>query len=107
MSVSRRLSIFDPELSACIAAEEAYQEGTLQMIASESLQSAVTLDVTACAFANRTAVGTVGNQRLHGARHAEALERLAAERACRIFGADTQILPLIPVPWPTSVPTAP
>ena len=88
MSVSDRLSIFDPELSACIAAEEKYHRQTLQMIASESLQSIVTLDVTTCAFANRTAVGNIGNQRLKGAKYADELEQLAAARACRIFGAD-------------------
>lgn len=88
MSVSRTLSIFDPELAACIAGEEALQRETLQMTASESLQSLVTLELSACAFANRTAVGTPGNQRLTGAGQAEALERLAAARACRIFGAD-------------------
>lgn len=88
MEISQLLSALDPELSRCIAQEEQYQKNTLQLIASESLQSEETLLAAACAFANRTAVGNIGNQRLKGAKYADALEQLAAERACRIFGAD-------------------
>ena len=88
MEISQLLSALDPELSRCIAEEEQYRKSTLQLIASESLQSEETLLAGACAFANRTAVGNIGNQRLKGAKYADAPEQLAADRACRIFGAD-------------------
>lgn len=78
----------DKELYDLLVAEETLQNTTLNMIASDSLQDDVSLALSGSAFCNKTAVGLPGNQRLGGGEHADALEKLAAKRACEVFGAD-------------------
>ena len=82
----------DPALYACIAAEEERQQTTLEMIASESIQPKEVLALSGGVFNNKTAVGRIGHQRLLGSQNADALEALAAARACEIFGADHAIM---------------
>ena len=84
----------DPELFALIECEKERQNHTLDMMASESMQDEVTLSLSGSAFANKTAVGLPGKQRLLGAQVIDELEVLAAKRACELFGADhANILP--------------
>ena len=78
----------DAELFECISLEEERQENNLEMIASESIQPSATLAITGGIFNNKTAVGLPAKQRLKGSQYAAKLERLAADRACRVFGAD-------------------
>ena len=78
----------DVELATCLALEEKRQEETLEMIASESIQSKELLALAGSAFNNKTAVGRPGMQRLMGSQYADMLESLAAKRACEVFGAD-------------------
>jgi len=78
----------DPELYEILCGEETRQRETLDMIASESIQDEVSLALSGSAFCSKTAVGNVGKQRLGGSEYADALEKLAAERACRVFGAE-------------------
>ena len=78
----------DSELYSLIERERDRQRYTLDMMASESMQDSVTLSLTGSSFANKTAVGLPGKQRLLGAEVIDELEVLAAERACRLFGAD-------------------
>ena len=79
---------YDPELYDLICREQHRQEQTLELIASESIQSPELLEINACAFNNKTAVGPIGEQELMGSEIAEELMKLTAERACRAFGAD-------------------
>lgn len=84
----------DLQLYELICEEEKRQRSTLDMIASESLQDAASLALSGSAFGNKTAVGLPGRQRLGGSGPADALERLAAERAYELFGAEhANILP--------------
>lgn len=78
----------DLELFQCLYAEEKRQHESLEMIASESIQPKLALELAGSIFNNKTATGSVGKQRLLGAENVDMLERLAAERACEIFGAD-------------------
>ncbi len=78
----------DPILFSLVEAEKNRQSCSLEMIASESIQTKEALELAGSVFNNKTAVGQVGNQRLLGSQNADALEKLAAERACQIFGAD-------------------
>lgn len=78
----------DLELFQCLYAEEKRQQNSLDMIASESIQPKLALELAGSIFNNKTATGSVGKQRLLGAENVDVLERLAAERACKIFGAD-------------------
>lgn len=78
----------DLELFQCLYAEEKRQHESLEMIASESIQPKLALELAGSIFNNKTATGSVGKQRLLGAENVDVLERLAADRACEIFGAD-------------------
>lgn len=78
----------DKELFECLSLEEDRQENNLEMIASESIQPAATLAIAGSIFNNKTAVGLPHKQRLKGSQYAAKLERLAADRACKVFGAD-------------------
>lgn len=78
----------DPELYECLCLEENRQENDLEMVASESIQPAEALFLAGSVFNNKTAVGPVGKQRLEGSQYADMLERLAARRACEVFGAE-------------------
>lgn len=82
------IAAHDPELYGLLTRESARQRDTLDMMASESMQDAVTLALTGSDFANKTAVGLPGHQRLLGAEVIDELEILAAERAKKLFGAD-------------------
>lgn len=88
MNVNERLFAFDPELASLLRMEEARQEDTLDMMASESTQDDLTLRLGASAFAGKTAVGLPGKQRLLGSDFIDQLEKLAARRACELFGAE-------------------
>ena len=84
----------DPEIFEILKKEENRQRYTLDMMASESMQDEVSLALSAGAFANKTAVGLPGKQRLLGAQNIDGLEKLAAKRACELFGAEhANILP--------------
>ncbi len=78
----------DPLLGDILERELARQRDTLEMIASESIQSEEMLAIAGSVFNNKTAVGLPGHQRLMGSAVADELEALTAERACRVFGAD-------------------
>jgi len=79
---------FDPELYELIHQEQERQERTLELIASESIQSPQLLEINACAFNNKTAVGRIGDQHMAGSDVVEALMQLTARRACELYGAD-------------------
>lgn len=79
---------FDPELYDLIRREERRQETTLELIASESIQSPQLLEINACVFNNKTAVGRVGDQHMAGSGCADELMRMTAERACELYGAE-------------------
>ena len=75
----------DPVLFSLVEAEKKRQSNSLEMIASESIQPKEALLLAGSVFNNKTAVGQVGNQRLLGSQNADALEKLASERACEVF----------------------
>lgn len=78
----------DAELYECLELERKRQETDLEMIASESIQPSAARAFAGSIFNNKTAVGLPYKQRLKGSEYASKLERLAAKRACEIFGAD-------------------
>ncbi|MBQ7726097.1 MAG: serine hydroxymethyltransferase, partial [Clostridia bacterium] len=82
----------DPELADLLNKEGERQKNSLEMIASESVQPAVALWLAGSAFNNKTAVGNLEKQRLKGSELAGELERLVANRACNLFGADHAIV---------------
>ncbi len=83
-----QLTQLDPQLAECLRLEDERQQTNLEMIASESVQTPMALELAGSIFNNKTAVGRPGKQRLMGSQYIDMLERLAAERACKVFGAD-------------------
>ena len=62
------------------------QRGQIELIASENFVSRAVLEAHATAFSNTTVEGYPGRRFHGGVEHADALERIAVERACRLFG---------------------
>ena len=79
------LGTIDPELAECLRLEDDRQRKNLEMIASESVQPRLALELAGSVFNNKTAVGNPGKQRLKGSQYAEKLECLVADRACSLF----------------------
>ncbi len=77
----------DPELAALLDAEVDAQNSTLAMVASASAADPTVLAVGGAALSNVTAEGYPGARYHPGARQFDEVERLAVERARRLFGA--------------------
>lgn len=76
----------DAELADIIAGELRRQSEQIELIASENLVSRAVLDAQGSVFTNKTVEGYPGRRYYGGVEWADALERLAMERACRLFG---------------------
>ena len=83
----RSLAAGDPEVARLAAAEERRQSSRIELIASENFVSRAVRAAQATAFCNKTVEGYPGARYHGGAEQADALERLAEARACRLFGA--------------------
>ncbi|MGF1608001.1 MAG: serine hydroxymethyltransferase [Kiloniellales bacterium] len=76
----------DPELAAAIAGELRRQQEQIELIASENIVSRAVLAAQGSILANKTVEGYPGARYYGGAEFADAVERLAIERAKRLFG---------------------
>ncbi len=79
---------FDAELSAAITAEQQRQEDHVELIASENYTSPRVLEAQGSVLTNKYAEGYPGRRYYGGCEHVDEAERLAVERAKRLFGAD-------------------
>jgi len=79
---------FDTELSAAIRAEQLRQEEHVELIASENYTSPRVLEAQGSVLTNKYAEGYPGRRYYGGCEHVDEAERLAVERARRLFGAD-------------------
>jgi glycine hydroxymethyltransferase len=77
----------DVAVTALIAAEADRRRRTIDLIASESEPSAPVLEALGSVFAAKTAEGYPGRRYHRGTEHADAVERLAIDRAMALFGA--------------------
>jgi glycine hydroxymethyltransferase len=82
------LAEVDPEVAALLAAELGRQRATIDMIASENLVPRAILEVQGSIFTNKYADGYPGGRDYDGCENVDAVERLAIERACSLFGAE-------------------
>jgi len=82
------LSTQDPELFAIVKAEEAYQKATIRLIASENYVSKAVLEASGTVFANKYSEGYPGARYYQGQVNCDAVERLAIDRAKKLFGAE-------------------
>ena len=94
IEVAGRLSEFatlgpaDPEIHAAIADHVAQEDSTINLIASENYVSRAVREAQGSVLTNKYAEGYPGKRWYGGCNPVDTVERLAIERACRLFGAE-------------------
>jgi glycine hydroxymethyltransferase len=78
----------DPDIADAIAHETERQASGLELIASENFVSEAVLEAAGSVFTNKYAEGYPGKRYYGGCEYADVVERLAIDRAKRIFGAE-------------------
>ena len=82
------IEAFDGELYEAIAAEARRQEDHIELIASENYASPRVMDAQGSVLTNKYAEGYPGKRYYGGCEHVDVAERLAIDRAKKLFGAD-------------------
>ncbi|MER5890162.1 serine hydroxymethyltransferase [Streptomyces sp. NPDC001941] len=77
----------DPQVAEVLGGEAERQRGTLQLIAAENFTSPAVLAALASPLADKYAEGYPGARHHGGCEFADAVERIAVERAKALFGA--------------------
>jgi RpiB/LacA/LacB family sugar-phosphate isomerase len=83
-----RLQTVDPEIANIIFLERQRQQENIELIASENFVSPAVMEAQGSVLTNKYAEGYPGKRWYGGCEHVDAAERLAIERARRIFGAE-------------------
>src|SRR5688572_9813867 len=78
----------DPDVWQAIRAERRRQQDGLEMIASENYTSPAVLAAQGCVLTNKYAEGYPGRRYYGGCEHVDTAERLAIDRALKLFGAE-------------------
>jgi glycine hydroxymethyltransferase len=78
----------DPEVHSAIRAEIARERNSAVMIASENYASRAVLEAMANVMTNKYAEGYPGSRYYGGCEHVDVVERLAVDRARRLFRAE-------------------
>jgi len=80
------LATADPEVAAAIDSERERQQTQIELIASENIVSRAVLDAQGSLLTNKYAEGYPGRRYYGGCEFVDVAERLAIERAKRLFG---------------------
>ncbi|HWD19814.1 MAG TPA: ribose 5-phosphate isomerase B [Verrucomicrobiae bacterium] len=83
-----RLKTVDPEIANAIFLERTRQQENIELIASENFVSPAVMEAQGSVLTNKYAEGYPGKRWYGGCEHVDTVERLAIERARRIFGAE-------------------
>jgi len=83
---SAALADSDPEVADAIARELGRQREEIELIASENIVSRAVLEAQGSMLTNKYAEGSPGNRYYGGCQFVDIVERLAIERATRLFG---------------------
>ncbi len=83
---NKTLAEADPDVAAIIGKELTRQRDRIELIASENIASRAVLEATGSVFTNKYAEGYPGKRYYGGCEYADEVERLAIERATRLFG---------------------
>jgi glycine hydroxymethyltransferase len=83
---SATLSQSDPEIAEAVELELSRQRADIELIASENIVSRAVLEAQGSVLANKYAEGLPGKRYYGGCQFVDIAERLAIERACRLFG---------------------
>jgi len=78
----------DPEIYAAVRGEVLRQQHKLELIASENCVSLPVLDAQGSVLTNKYAEGYPGKRYYGGCEHVDVVEKLAIERAKKLFGAE-------------------
>jgi glycine hydroxymethyltransferase len=78
----------DPEVASAIQKEIRRQSEGLELIASENFVSLAVLEATGSVFTNKYAEGYPGRRYYGGCENVDVVEKLAIERAKRLFSAE-------------------
>lgn len=82
------LRLVDPEIAEVIAKEEERQERRLELIASENFVSRAVREAQGSVLTNKYAEGYPGRRYYGGCEFVDIAEKLAQERAKKLFNAD-------------------
>ncbi|GGK46285.1 serine hydroxymethyltransferase [Salinarimonas ramus] len=82
---SAGLADVDPEINAAIEAELGRQKMEIELIASENIVSQAVLEAQGSVMTNKYAEGYPGRRYYGGCQFVDIAEKLAQERACRLF----------------------
>jgi glycine hydroxymethyltransferase len=82
------LQQIDPEIAEVIEEEEKRQKGRLELIASENFVSTAVLEAQGSVLTNKYAEGYPGRRYYGGCEHVDVAEKLAQERARKLFHAE-------------------
>ncbi len=90
MEAVRKMALkeFDPEVYDAIRLETERQELKLELIASENFVSEAVMEAAGSVMTNKYAEGYPGKRYYGGCEFVDIVERLAIERAKKLFGAD-------------------
>ena len=82
---TRGLAEADPEIARAIQDELKRQQDKIELIASENIVSKAVLEAQGSVLTNKYAEGYPGRRYYGGCEFVDVAERLAIERACRLF----------------------
>ncbi len=83
-----RLAEMDAEVYAAANRERKRQQENIELIASENIVSEAVLLAAGTVLTNKYAEGYPAHRYYGGCVHVDEVERIAQERACKIFGAE-------------------
>ncbi len=86
--MERSLREVDPEVAEAVLNETGRQANGLELIASENFVSEAVLEAMGSVFTNKYAEGYPGKRYYGGCEFTDVVERLAIERAKKLFGAE-------------------
>jgi len=86
--VTRNLRDVDPEVASAVLRETRRQHDNIELIASENFASLAVLEAQGSVLTNKYAEGYPAARWYGGCEHVDSVERLAIERAKRLFGAE-------------------
>ena len=86
--MSRPLGEVDPEVADALRDEVRRQATGLELIASENFISEAVMEAMGSVFSNKYAEGYPGKRYYGGCENVDRVERLAIERAKKLFGAE-------------------
>ncbi len=86
--MTHSLADVDPEVAAAVDGEIRRQQETLELIASENFVSPAVLAAAGTVLTNKYAEGYPGRRYYGGCEFVDIVERLARDRACRLFSAE-------------------